>query len=321
MEHHIKIREVSQRYGISARTLRYYEDIGILWSSRTDAHAYRTYDTEGIKRLEQILILRKLNISIKDIQRVFVVGTAQALMEVLEGKVAGIDEDVTLLRELRGILMDFIGQIETSDFNEEADVRRLYARAREIEQVIVRYDGNAAEVNRLLAVTDRLEKDPEVRIVSLPPMDMIQSPCGNPEAPDGPVQVFHDWAMETLFDGDEAPYGGGLPIFSWDDGTGFRFIVKKPKGYVDTQGWESFAFAGGLYAVYAAWLPEIMEKGRQVDRWLAEHALFRAYPLAEAQGRHGMSRIVTPPTLQARLQNEQHDVYIPIALREEVINP
>ncbi len=67
----IKIRDVSAKYDISARALRYYEDVGLITSIRTEDYAYRLYDKNAIKRLEQILILRKLNISIKDIQRIF----------------------------------------------------------------------------------------------------------------------------------------------------------------------------------------------------------------------------------------------------------
>ena len=67
----IKIRDVSVKYDISARTLRYYEDMGLIASRRSDDYAYRLYDETAVKRLEQILILRKLKISIKDIKHIF----------------------------------------------------------------------------------------------------------------------------------------------------------------------------------------------------------------------------------------------------------
>ena len=60
----VKIRELSTQYDISARTLRYYEDMGLIESSRSDGYAYRMYDERAVKRLEQILILRRLNISV-----------------------------------------------------------------------------------------------------------------------------------------------------------------------------------------------------------------------------------------------------------------
>jgi len=67
MDNLIKIRDISNKYNVSARTLRYYEDMGLLTSIRSDEYAYRLYDAQAIIKLEQILILRKLNISIKDI--------------------------------------------------------------------------------------------------------------------------------------------------------------------------------------------------------------------------------------------------------------
>lgn len=41
-----KIGEVAIKYNISSRTLRYYEDIGILWSIRDEESLYRYYDQE-----------------------------------------------------------------------------------------------------------------------------------------------------------------------------------------------------------------------------------------------------------------------------------
>jgi hypothetical protein len=37
----VKIKEMSGKYGISARTLRYYEDMGLIESVRNDDYAYR----------------------------------------------------------------------------------------------------------------------------------------------------------------------------------------------------------------------------------------------------------------------------------------
>jgi len=63
----IKIRDVSLQYGISARALKYYEEMELITSTRSDAYAYRLYDDAAVQQLEQILILRKLNISIKEV--------------------------------------------------------------------------------------------------------------------------------------------------------------------------------------------------------------------------------------------------------------
>ncbi len=87
MDNLIKIKDVSSKYSITARTLRYYEDMGLINSIRSDDYAYRMYDESAARRLEQILILHKLNISVKDIQRNFSTTGSDIVLEVLEKKV------------------------------------------------------------------------------------------------------------------------------------------------------------------------------------------------------------------------------------------
>jgi DNA-binding transcriptional MerR regulator len=66
----INIRKVSKSFGISTRTIRYYEEIGLLESKRPDGSKYRFYDKESIHKLEQILLLRSVKFSLEDISRI-----------------------------------------------------------------------------------------------------------------------------------------------------------------------------------------------------------------------------------------------------------
>lgn len=45
----IKIRDVSTKYDVSAPTLRYSEDMGLISSICSDDYAYRMYDEEAVK--------------------------------------------------------------------------------------------------------------------------------------------------------------------------------------------------------------------------------------------------------------------------------
>ena len=160
----IKIKDMTGKYDVSARTLRYYEDMGLISSVRSDDYAYRLYDESAAKRLEQILILRRLNIGIKDIKRVFSVPGSDVVLEVLETKVADIDDEVALLHELKEIILEFIQQIKSVDFANEADVKLLYEKAKDIETQLfnVDYNGNPSAVNRLLEVTEKLAVTPDI---------------------------------------------------------------------------------------------------------------------------------------------------------------
>jgi hypothetical protein len=48
MNNLIKIRNMSSKYDISVRTLRYYEDMGMIESTRNDDYAYRLYDAASL---------------------------------------------------------------------------------------------------------------------------------------------------------------------------------------------------------------------------------------------------------------------------------
>jgi len=135
-------------------------------STRGDDYAYRLYDEFAIKRLEQILILRKLNIGIKDIQRIFNTVGSEVVLEVLSKKVDDIDEEVALLHELREIVLSFIHQIEQVDFSKDADVKSLYDKAKEIKTQLSNadYNGNPSTVNRLFEVTEKLEQKAASRL-------------------------------------------------------------------------------------------------------------------------------------------------------------
>jgi DNA-binding transcriptional MerR regulator len=150
-----KIKDVSARYAVTARTLRYYEDMGLLSSIRDKDSGHRMYDGQAVTRLRQILILRRMGISVKNLKRIFNASDADVLLDVLEKKAEDIDGEVALLHELKDILMEFIRQVKDADFRDAADVKRLYEKAAEIETQITVPEGSAG---RLAEVTDKLDE-------------------------------------------------------------------------------------------------------------------------------------------------------------------
>jgi len=178
MKNLIKIKDVSSKYSITARTLRYYEDMGLINSTRSDDYAYRLYDESAIRRLEQILILRKLNISIKDIQRIFNTSSSDVVLEVLEKKVQNIDDEVALLHELKDIVQDFIREIERVDFADNSDIKLLYDKAKGLETQLISVDyiGKPSNISRLIEITEKLDKKiPDVMVIRIPGFKAVTS--------------------------------------------------------------------------------------------------------------------------------------------------
>lgn len=64
------VNEVSKLTGISVRTLHYYDEIGLLKPSSITESGYRMYDEDALERLQQIMLFRELEFSLKDIKRI-----------------------------------------------------------------------------------------------------------------------------------------------------------------------------------------------------------------------------------------------------------
>ncbi len=64
------VNQVSQLTGVSARTLHYYDTIGLLLPKEITLSGYRLYDDTSLKRLQQILLFRELEFSLKEIKQI-----------------------------------------------------------------------------------------------------------------------------------------------------------------------------------------------------------------------------------------------------------
>lgn len=64
------IREVSELAGVSARTLRYYDEIGLLKPLEISETGYRYYGERELTLLQQILFYRERGLELKQIQKI-----------------------------------------------------------------------------------------------------------------------------------------------------------------------------------------------------------------------------------------------------------
>ncbi|PSK71481.1 MerR family transcriptional regulator [Streptomyces sp. CS149] len=64
------IQEIARQAGTTSRTLRHYGDLGLLAPSRIGSNGYRYYDQDALVRLQRILLLRELGLSLPAIKGV-----------------------------------------------------------------------------------------------------------------------------------------------------------------------------------------------------------------------------------------------------------
>ncbi len=63
-----KVQELAKLSGVSARTLRYYDKIGLLHPAMVAENGYRLYDTEQVDRLQEILFYRRMALPLEEIK-------------------------------------------------------------------------------------------------------------------------------------------------------------------------------------------------------------------------------------------------------------
>ncbi|MFJ8476681.1 MerR family transcriptional regulator [Kitasatospora sp. NPDC094011] len=64
------IAEVARMSGVTARTLRHYDEIGLLPPARIGSNGHRYYEERQLLQLQQILVLRALGVGLAEISRI-----------------------------------------------------------------------------------------------------------------------------------------------------------------------------------------------------------------------------------------------------------
>lgn len=108
----VEIGEACRRTGVSARTVRYYEELGLLPGVRRRASGHRVYGSDELERLSFIGRLKKLGLSLAEIKQLNAVyrigGSTRDMLQLLDGHLghhleeldSRIDELVSLRDEM-----------------------------------------------------------------------------------------------------------------------------------------------------------------------------------------------------------------------------
>jgi len=115
----LPIAEVQARTGLSARTLRYYEEVGLLPGVRRRAGGRRVYGEAELERLRFITRLKALGLSlaeIKELNAVYAIaGSTRAMLrrlaELLDRHLADVDARLTELGALRAEIHRYRGHV------------------------------------------------------------------------------------------------------------------------------------------------------------------------------------------------------------------
>jgi MerR family copper efflux transcriptional regulator len=114
----MRIGELARRAGVTTRTVRYYEGLGLL-ASRREGGGHRQYDEPALKRLDKIDWLKRMGLTLEEIREViplyFGEQTAmrgrKKMIALLERRLAETEERVEGLVAHRDELRGAIGRL------------------------------------------------------------------------------------------------------------------------------------------------------------------------------------------------------------------
>jgi len=139
----LRIGEVAERVGVTPRTIRYYEELGLLGAdSARDKGAHRTYAETDVARLQELIRLRDLlGLSLEELVALAEAEEARAALRgrweedpsdeerlrIVEEAIPYVERQLALVRGRQATLDEFAGELEVK-------LRRLRRRRRELSR-------------------------------------------------------------------------------------------------------------------------------------------------------------------------------------------
>ncbi|MEZ2718957.1 MerR family transcriptional regulator [Niallia circulans] len=116
MNGRMRIGELTERAGVTPRTVRYYESIGLIPPGEREGQGQHYYTEETLARLRKIDQLKKLGLSLDEIRDVidlyFIdpsgVQAKQKVLVVLRQHLAEVDQKIREYQQFRAELEDHI---------------------------------------------------------------------------------------------------------------------------------------------------------------------------------------------------------------------
>ena len=110
------VKDVSQITGVSIRTLRYYDEIGLLKPTELTEAGYRLYDNKALEKLQEIMFFRELEIPLMDIKKIMDNPNYDKEQALLAQK-SLLEQKRNRLNGIIGLIADVMKGVNTMSFS------------------------------------------------------------------------------------------------------------------------------------------------------------------------------------------------------------
>jgi DNA-binding transcriptional MerR regulator len=302
----IQIGEAAKMYDISRRSLRYWEEKGILESARGE-NGYRMYNKENITKISQIVMLKKLELPIQDIYSIFLSEDTHNVLMILKRHLENIRKKAKDLSSLE-LLIELL--IKKAEEKESSDLFALITNMSDIKSSQLK--------EALFTANERsIQMNNEVRIVTLPKMTFACYRAESETPEDDCTKIMHNFIQKNgIKDMQGFRHFGfnnpnpteGNPVY------GYEMWAVVPSDFnVSSPLWKK-DFNGGLFASLTCTLADIGERWGKLYNWVMESENYEM-DYEEGTDRIGLEECINYDAFnspEASLDERQLDLYIPI---------
>lgn len=280
---YLTISQVSRLYDVTPRMLRHYEKIGLICPQEREGYTARRYDESAVRRLEQIILLRKLRIPLKQIAVILRDEDRRQTLDIMRESIAGLDDEISSLDKIRSILKAFterleagIGQKLRLDLIGDTELTEAI-RTLTISKSVLKEKISMSELNK---ADEILSGKDNVRIVMLHPFTAASNHVIgiDPEETVGnEIDKFiresrlYEIKPDSRFFGFNHPNPGILP----DGRHGYEVWVTIPDDMEVPAPLVKKHFEGGLFAALTISFPEF-HRWAELDKWARENSVYEA---------------------------------------------
>jgi DNA-binding transcriptional MerR regulator/DNA gyrase inhibitor GyrI len=271
------ISEVTKAFNVSTRMLRHYEQIGLLPSQRKEDYAYRVYDENAVRRLQCIIILRKLRIPLKQIALICKSPEQIQIIEIFQKNITELNNEITALITIRDVLKIFVSRLNKSagitiklDLLQDADIIKIIEPLT-LSRINFKEERSMEELNK---ASEALGKLRNVRVVLLPPCTVASYHFvgENPEETVGDVvdkfvresKLYEKKPDARMFGFNHPNPSHSRPHHGYEDWVTIPDDMEVPEPLVKKR------FEGGMYAVHTIAFPDFHE-WKFLSKWVEEN--------------------------------------------------
>lgn len=116
----MRIGEVAERAGVTTKTVRYYEEIGLMPMPERTSSGYRAYDASALERLRFIRDAQAAGLSLGDISSILELKeqgqqSCEHTRALLRSQIEEIDRQIERLQQARADLVELVDRADQAD--------------------------------------------------------------------------------------------------------------------------------------------------------------------------------------------------------------